>query len=100
MLGPKDFVLGPKSDYDLSGQEITAALATKGYALVKLIVAEEDAAAMLDTWDGRHSRSLYGFIISEQKEVFTFFSSIFSMCFLSICYLWAPFKGVSLCISH
>eukprot|EP00913_Durusdinium_trenchii_P005465 g5093.t1 len=32
-----DFVLGPKSDYDLSGQEITAALATKGYALVKLI---------------------------------------------------------------
>ncbi|CAJ1390208.1 unnamed protein product [Effrenium voratum] len=43
-----DFVLGPKSDYEISGQEITRALALKGYALVKLIVAEEDAMAMLD----------------------------------------------------
>ncbi|CAE7231993.1 ppsC [Symbiodinium pilosum] len=42
-----DFVLGPKSDYEISGQEITRALATKGYALVKLIVAEEDAAEMV-----------------------------------------------------
>lgn len=43
-----DFVLGPKSDYELSGQEITQALALKGYAVVKLIVAEEDAQQMLD----------------------------------------------------
>eukprot|EP00434_Breviolum_minutum_P037513 symbB.v1.2.033263.t1/scaffold4108.1/size44571/2 len=43
-----DFVLGPKSDYELSGAEITSALALKGYALIKLIVAEEDAAQMLE----------------------------------------------------
>ena len=32
----------------LSGSEITSALALKGYALIKLIVAEEDAAQMLE----------------------------------------------------
>lgn len=32
----------------LSGAEITSSLALKGYALIKLIVAEEDAAQMLD----------------------------------------------------
>eukprot|EP00933_Yihiella_yeosuensis_P016901 TRINITY_DN14289_c1_g1_i2.p1 TRINITY_DN14289_c1_g1~~TRINITY_DN14289_c1_g1_i2.p1 ORF type:complete len:948 (+),score=199.89 TRINITY_DN14289_c1_g1_i2:37-2880(+) len=51
-LGPSDingfdFVMGPKSDYQVSGQAITESLSTKGFALVKLLVAEEDAADML-----------------------------------------------------
>ncbi|CAE8597532.1 unnamed protein product [Polarella glacialis] len=51
-LGPEelkgyDFVMGPKSDYNLSGQAITESLATKGYAVVKLLVADEDEAQML-----------------------------------------------------
>mmetsp|Transcript_33206 Transcript_33206/g.60146 ORF Transcript_33206/g.60146 Transcript_33206/m.60146 type:complete len:946 (+) Transcript_33206:81-2918(+) len=46
-LSGYDFVLGPKSDYDLSGQAITQALSTKGYALVRMLVAEEDSADML-----------------------------------------------------
>eukprot|EP00442_Polarella_glacialis_P001443 CAMPEP_0115138544 /NCGR_PEP_ID=MMETSP0227-20121206/57733_1 /TAXON_ID=89957 /ORGANISM="Polarella glacialis, Strain CCMP 1383" /LENGTH=932 /DNA_ID=CAMNT_0002546191 /DNA_START=108 /DNA_END=2902 /DNA_ORIENTATION=- len=46
-LSGYDFVMGPKSDYQISGSAITESLSTKGYALVKLLVAEEDAADML-----------------------------------------------------
>eukprot|EP00440_Ansanella_granifera_P056355 gb/GFBE01061075.1/.p1 GENE.gb/GFBE01061075.1/~~gb/GFBE01061075.1/.p1 ORF type:complete len:948 (+),score=229.41 gb/GFBE01061075.1/:1-2844(+) len=41
-----DLVLGPKSDFDVSGRAIIDSLANKGYASVKLLVAEDDASAM------------------------------------------------------
>lgn len=46
-LAGHDFVMGPKSNYEISGQAITECLASKGYAVVKLFVAEEDTGEML-----------------------------------------------------
>lgn len=46
-LSSHDFVMGPKSNYEVSGQAIAECLATKGYAVVKLFVAEEDTGEIL-----------------------------------------------------
>lgn len=46
-LANHDFVMGPKSNYEISGQAITECLANKGYAVVRLFVAEEDTGEML-----------------------------------------------------
>jgi len=42
-----DFVFGPKSDVDTVGAELADVLATKGYAVMKLFIADEDAEDML-----------------------------------------------------
>nr|AIW63288.1 polyketide synthase AS3D904 [Azadinium spinosum] len=42
-----DFVFGPKSDFDTVGSELSAVLSSKGYAVMKLFVANEDVDDML-----------------------------------------------------
>lgn len=42
-----DFVFGPKSSLQLVGSELAHVLATKGFAVMRLIVADEDTADML-----------------------------------------------------
>nr|AFW98415.1 type I polyketide synthase [Heterocapsa triquetra] len=46
-LSGYDFVFGPKSDFDTVGAELADVLATKGYAVMKLFVADEDASDMV-----------------------------------------------------
>jgi len=43
-----DFVFGPKSDLSTVAAELCHVLSEQGYAMTRLFVAEEDAAAMLD----------------------------------------------------
>mmetsp|Transcript_45782 Transcript_45782/g.128817 ORF Transcript_45782/g.128817 Transcript_45782/m.128817 type:complete len:938 (-) Transcript_45782:123-2936(-) len=42
-----DFVFGPKSDADTVGAELADTLSTKGFAVMKLFVADDDAQEML-----------------------------------------------------
>jgi len=42
-LGCYDFVMGPKSDYDILGSELMNCLTTKGYSIVKMCMASEDS---------------------------------------------------------
>jgi polyketide synthase-associated protein len=43
-----DFVMGPKSDPELVGQQMADCLSSKGYAAVKVFVADVDTAEMLE----------------------------------------------------
>mmetsp|Transcript_54362 Transcript_54362/g.168291 ORF Transcript_54362/g.168291 Transcript_54362/m.168291 type:complete len:943 (+) Transcript_54362:64-2892(+) len=47
-LAGYDFVFGPKSDFETVGSELAEAIAAKGYAVMKLLVSEEDAQNMLE----------------------------------------------------
>jgi len=42
-----DFVLGPKSDPDIVGEELADTLSCKGYATIRLFVSPEDTAELL-----------------------------------------------------
>jgi len=44
-----DLVMGPRSDYNLSGTTLAESLSSKGFATVKLLVSQSDAADMLET---------------------------------------------------
>lgn len=44
-----DFVMGPKSDFHTVGADLSQVLGTKGYAVMKLFVSEQDASEMSDT---------------------------------------------------
>lgn len=46
-LGGLDFVMGPKSDFKISGSAIAECLAAKGFAVVKLMVSQEDVGEMI-----------------------------------------------------
>jgi len=48
-LAGYDFVFGPTSDFDTVGSELTETLATKGYAIMRLFVSQEDADEMTQT---------------------------------------------------
>lgn len=43
-----DFIMGPVSDPAIVGEQLTDALADKGFSAVKIVVSEADTAAMLD----------------------------------------------------
>jgi len=45
-LGDCDFIFGPKSDFETVGVELANVLAARGYAMMRLLVSDEDAAEM------------------------------------------------------